>query len=170
MVQECSGFQFSSFSSFTSLYWLPWTILRSLVFKLFSALWPQTATRLLASCHLQQAEHVLVKVCLHQPSFKAHNADHALHVQPSIRRSHQSSVEHASQALYSMFNQAKGNPTVHAPITFLPRLPRLVARLAGLKIKSIQQQGVFGALFTLLHVAHCLLLHLLCLLLHDRPL
>ena len=66
VVQECIGFQLSSSSS---LCWPPWAILRSLLFKLLSAVWPQTAASLLASCHLQQADHVLVKVCLHQPPF-----------------------------------------------------------------------------------------------------
>lgn len=86
VVQECIGFRFSSS---TSLCWLPWTILRSLLFKLLSAFWPQTAACLLASCHLQQAEHVLVKVCL------------------------PTSCEHAKKTLYCIYNHAKAlAPTI----------------------------------------------------------
>lgn len=62
-VQECIGF---CYSSSTPSWWLPWSMLRRLLFPLLSVFWPQTAARLLVSCHLQQAEHVLVKVCLHQ--------------------------------------------------------------------------------------------------------
>ena len=136
VVQECIGF---CFSSSTSLCWLPWTILRSLLFKLLSAVWPQTAARLLASCHLQQAEHVLVKVCLHQPSFEHNNS--GLHVQPC-----KSACTIHLLKLLGRFCAAcstmQRQPTMHAAIVCLAHLPRQVAYIAGLKMRSMPRQDM----------------------------